>query len=190
MPRRELLFQQYHYYHLYNRSESGEPVFLESDNYLFFLKRLKKVLPPDLTIVAYCLMPTHYHFCVRPTDEADIAKFISRLLNSYVKAFNKRYKRSGRMFADRFKPVHVDKDEYLLHLCRYIHLNPVKAGLVQKPHYWAFSNFLEFVDKRNGTLVDKEFRNEFWGDAQAYEAFVMDFQQEQPRGFENILFDE
>ncbi len=190
MPRRLLSFDQYYFYHIYNCSETGERIFRESDNYIFFLKRLKKSLPPDLSIIAYCLMPTHFHFCVRPTGDADIAKFISRLLNSYVKAFNKRYNRSGRMFADRYKPVLIDTDDFLAHLCRYIHLHPVDAGLVKKPHYWAFSNFLEFIDKREGSLVDYTFRNDFWGDAKTYEAFVMDVQQKYPSGFDNILFDE
>jgi hypothetical protein len=65
----------------------------------------------------------------------------------------------------------------------------VDAGLVKKPHYWAFSNFLEFIDKRHGSLCDKRFRNEFWGDAETYEAFVMDAQQKYPPGFEKILCD-
>jgi putative transposase len=78
-------------------------------------------------------MPSHYHFLLRPEEDGLLSRFIQRLFNSYTQAFNKQQGRSGTLFEGRAKSVRVDTDEYVLHLCRYIHLNPVRAGLVAHP---------------------------------------------------------
>lgn len=190
MPRREFVFEPGRYYHIYNKSENKERLFLEAENYLFFLRKLKKYRPENLSIIAYCLMPTHFHFCIRIDGSVQVSKFISRLLDSYVKAFNKKYGRAGRLFKERYKPKLVDSDAYLMHLCRYIHLNPVEANLVNKPDYWAFSNYSEFVGARNGKLFDKSFFKQYWKAAADYERFVLDYRQKYPDGFDSVIFDE
>ena len=106
-------------------------------------------------------MPNHYHFLLRQDSDIPISTFIQRIFNSYTKAYNKKYERSGTLFEGRFKAIHVDKEGYLLHLCKYIHANPVKALLVEAPEEWEFSNYPEWVGERNGTLIDKDFVDEF-----------------------------
>lgn len=73
----------------------------------------------------------------------------------------------------------IDRDEYLIHLCRYIHQNPVKASLVTRPENWPYSNYLDWVGKRNGTLIDRSLVKEYFASAEEYQNFVHNFQDEQ-----------
>ncbi|MBC7263447.1 MAG: transposase [Chloroflexi bacterium] len=163
-----------HYYHVYNRGSNRGRIFANPGNYLFLLKRTKLFLAGyPLSMIAYCLMPNHYHFLLRPEEDNVLSPFIQRLFSSYTQAFNKQQKRSGTLFEGRAKSVLVDTEEYILHLCRYIHLNPVQAGLVAHPGEWPYSNYLEWVERRDGTLVDRAFVRQFFHTAADYEAFVL-----------------
>jgi REP element-mobilizing transposase RayT len=163
-----------HYYHVYNRGCNRERIFANDGNYLFLLRRVQRFLVDyPLTVIAYCLMPNHYHFLLRPEEDGALSPFIQRLFNSYTQAFNKQQRRSGTLFQGRAKSVLVDTDEYVLHLCRYIHLNPVRAGLVAHPGEWPYSSYLEWVEQRAGTLVDRDFVRQYFAAPAEYEAFVM-----------------
>lgn len=92
----------------------------------------------------------------------------------------------------RFKDVHVDNDAYLLHLCRYIHGNPVKAGLVVLPEHWAFSNYPEWIGERPGKLVDDAFVDDFFPKRTDYQEFVLDYLRgidELPDDIKRYLFE-
>lgn len=128
-----------------------------------------------MTMIAYCLMDNHYHFLLRQDREIEISQFMQAVFNVYTKAFNTKYKHSGTLFEGPYKAVHVDRDVYLLHLCRYIHRNPLEAGLVVKPEQWHYSDYAEFIGKRNGTLVDREFIKMNFGSPEAYEDFVINY---------------
>ena len=164
----------YHYYHVYNRGCNRELIFANDRNYKFLLQRAKSYLPDyPLKVIAYCLMPNHYHFLLLPEEDGILSRFIQRLFNSYTQAFNKQQNRTGTLFEGRAKSVLVDTDEYILHICRYLHLNPVKANLVTHPEDWPYSNYLEWVKKRGGTLVDREIVNGLFTSANEYENFVL-----------------
>ena len=106
-------------------------------NYIFLLRRIKLYLDDyALSMIAYCLMPNHYHFLLRPDDDDVLSQFIQRLFNSYTQSFNRQQGRSGTLFEGRAKSVLVDTNEYIVHLCHYIHLNPITAGLTQQPGNW------------------------------------------------------
>ncbi len=179
MPRRKDKFTKGHYYHIYNRGANREPIFFSEDNYLYCLTLMKRYCQKYLiSIIAYCLMPNHYHFLVRQDGEVSISRFIGAVFNAYAQALNRQIDRSGTLFEGRFKDVHVDKDAYLLHLCRYIHGNPVKAGLVTTPEAWPYSNYLEWVGERPGILVNHEFVNTFFHNRQDYKEFVLGYLRE------------
>ncbi len=100
------------------------------------------------------------------------------LQTSYAKAINKRYNRVGHLFQGPFKNILVDKNEYLLHLSRYIHINPVIAGLVPNPEDWEFSSFRDYVGLRDGTLPQPEIILSQFSDKGTYWQFVKDYKDE------------
>ena len=154
MPRRANQSRQDAHYHVYNRGVNHGLIFLEDDNYRFFLCRLKQyAAEASAEIVAYCLMPTHYHLLVRPRG-GELSSLMHRLGMSYANALNKRLHRVGPLFQGRFQAKLVARDAYLLHLSRYIHLNPVAAGLAARAHDWPHSSYIEFIDPKARTLVN------------------------------------
>ena len=168
-----------HYYHIYNRGANREPIFCEQDNYEFVLRRIKRYLGElALTLIAYCLMPNHYHWLVRQDGEQPAGLLAQRVFNSYTKAYNKRYERTGTLFEGPYKVIQIDRPVHLLHLCRYVHANPVRGGLVVEIEQWPYSNYLEWVELRSGTLVDRVFVREHFHSVESYAAFVQDYLRE------------
>lgn len=100
-------------------------------------------------IIAYCLMPSHLHLIVKQSIDNGITKFMGNLLNSYSRYFNIKYNRKGPLWEGKFKNIFVDDDQQLLHLTRYVHLNPVTGYLVNKPEEWAASSYNEYISKNN-----------------------------------------
>lgn len=191
MPRRATPFLPDQYYHFYNRGNNRQAVFFERDNYLYFLRGLKKYLQGYVEILVYCLMPTHYHILVRirrisevlKTSEISAGKEVSKVVSlamqkfgiSYTKAINKRFDRVGALFQGQFQGKPVQNYNHLLNLCVYIHANPVKDGLVFLPEEWEFSNYHEWMNLREGTLVNREFIAENFGTPEEYKTFVMEY---------------
>ena len=185
MPRRTISFVPDIYYHFYNRGNNRQAVFFEADNYLYFLSGVKKYLVPFVNIVAYCLMPTHYHILVRIKQTSEVFKTsevsrqvslaMQKFLISYTKAINKRFSRVGALFQGQFQAKPIQTYSHLLNLCVYIHANPVKDGLVTLPEDWIYSNYLEWLGQRDGTLVDWEFVQEHFGSPAEYQELVMQY---------------
>ncbi len=175
MPRRQVIFQADNYYHIYNRGNNRQLIFFERDNYLYFLRQLKKhLIPNSVDIIAYCLMPNHYHLLVYLKTEG-FSKLMQAFSLSYTKAINKRHERLGSLFQGRFQAIHVDREEYLLHLTRYIHLNPVKANLVEKAEDWEFSSYQEYIDLRKGSLPKIDIIRSQFNSVDDYSKFVEDW---------------
>jgi len=179
MPRRATPFAPDVYYHFYNRGNNRQVIFFEPENYLYFLKGLKKYLASTVTIIAYCLMPTHYHILVRIKQTSEVSLQVSlamqKFLISYTKAINKRFSRVGSLFQGQFQAKPIQTYSHLLNLCVYIHANPVKDGLVALPEDWIYSNYLEWLGQRDGTLVDREFIQEHFGSPMEYQELVMEY---------------
>ena len=176
MARRKIEFKAGHYYHIFNRGSNRELIFREADNYRFLLSRVKDYSSRfNISVITYCFMPNHYHFLLRQNGTELISAFVQRTFNSYTKAFNKTYQRTGTLFEGPFKSVHIDKDSQLIHLCRYIHRNPLEAGLVANLEDWPYSNYLEWIGKRAGTLCDANFVQDQFINSDDYERFVLDY---------------
>ena len=90
-------------------------------------------------------MPTHIHLVLRQLKDNGISKFMSNILNSYSRYFNLKHNRKGPLWEGRFKKIMVENDDQLLHLTRYIHLNPVTAYLVNRPEDWFASSYHEYI---------------------------------------------
>ncbi len=191
MPRRTTPFLPDQYYHFYNRGNNRQAVFFERDNYLYFLRGLKKYICNNVDIVSYCLMPTHYHILGRvknqtsetqtsevlKTSEVLTSKAVSLAMQkfgiSYTKAINKRFERVGALFQGQFQGKPIQHYNHLLNLCVYIHANPVKDGLTAAPEDWEFSNYLEWMNPREGTLVNREFIADNFGTTEEYKNLVI-----------------
>ena len=123
-------------------------------------------------------MPNHYHFLLRQEADEPLSKFIGVLFSAYAQAVNIQQGRSGTLFEGRFRHKCVDKWEYLVTLCRYIHRNPVMTKLVSKPEDWLYSNYREWIGLRNGELVDRIFVQDHFPNPDEYSAFVNDVEDE------------
>ena len=177
MPKR-LPFVQGGYYHIYNRGAGRQAILYEERNYIYVLRLLKEVArESDVTVIAYCLIPNHYHWLLRQDGETPAGKVPARVFGSYSQAFNRAYDRTGTLFEGPYKALVVDTDDYFVNLCCYIHVNPVHHGLVDTVDDWRYSNYLEWIEKRPGTLVDRELVRAYFATPEAYEACVRDFQQ-------------
>jgi REP element-mobilizing transposase RayT len=126
----------------------------------------------QIGVVAYCLMPNHYHFLLKQIGTTSAGRCIQLLFNSYTKAFNVMERRTGTLFESPFKAIEVDDPDYLRSLCRYIHRNPVKANLVHQPEEWEFSNYQEWIGLREDVLVDKDFIILNFQSIDAYKEYV------------------
>lgn len=193
MARRLVDFTKGSFYHIYNRGVGRQKIFLSNDNYLFAMKKIylcsRKL---GVKVASCCLMPNHYHFLLHQTGTTSAGLLAQQVFNSYTKAFNVMYRRTGTLFESPFKAKLVNKEEYLTSLCCYIHLNPVSAQLIQRPEQWQYSNYLECVDKRSRFPFDQSFIIEHFGSASGYEEFVRDYMadKKQSQKFFECLFDE
>jgi putative transposase len=170
-----LVWQSGRYYHIYNRGVQKATLFREEDNYYYALRKVKGYcIEFQLVPIAYCLMPNHYHFLIRQDGETPAGLLPQRVFNGYTKAYNHRYGNRGTLFERRFQAKQIESDTHLLHLCRYIHANPVKDGFVDDPDDWPYSNYLEWIGKRDGSLVDHTFVQTHFQNPRSYRTFVLD----------------
>jgi len=157
-------------YHIYNRGNNRQKIFFKPDNYIYFLGKVRRYIIPNCDILAYCLMPNHFHFLIK-ADERTVAtksvaskdknvlsEGIRHMLSSYTQAINKQNSSTGSLFQQNTKAKAIVKgsknyDQICLH---YIHQNPLKAKLVEKMEHWEYSSFQDYCGKRNGTLCNKE----------------------------------
>lgn len=103
-------------------------------------------------IICYSPMPTHLHFVLKQLKDGGISKFMNNILNSYTRYFNIKHNRKGPLWEGKFKKVLVETDEQLLHLTRYIHLNPVTAHLVDKPEEWKWSSYQDYIFEKKESI--------------------------------------
>jgi putative transposase len=176
MPARRPAYGPGQFYHFYNQGAHGVSIYREEKNYFFVLRKMQAYCQSlRLAPIAYCLLPNHYHYLIRQDGEPVAGLLPQRVYNSYSKAYNKRYGHRGTLFAGSYRVKAVEEEGYLLHLCRYIHANPVIHGLVDDVVDWPYSNYLEWIGERSGRLVDREFVKAHFPTADLYRAFVADY---------------
>jgi REP element-mobilizing transposase RayT len=143
------------YHHVYNRGALKSKIFFDKDDYNYFLHRLKKHADKNkIEIVAYCLMPNHFHLFVKQTiDNYTIGKFIGDLQNGFTKFINKKYKRSGVVFEGPAKAKYLTDKSYHKPVVEYILHNPVSAHLVKTADGWIYSSANEIVYDTNRKIT-------------------------------------
>ena len=119
-------------------------------------------------------MPTHIHLVLKQLRDNGISLYASNILNAYARYFNTKHSRKGHLWSDRFKNVPVESDEQLLHLSRYIHLNPVSAGLVNDAEKWKYSSYAEYITPQLIAYPLCDFRDLINQSPKNYRVFVGD----------------
>ncbi|GAB4219817.1 MAG: hypothetical protein Fur009_7650 [Candidatus Microgenomates bacterium] len=170
-----------------NKVKFSEFIIRSDEKKQEFLEKINHENNYLVRILCFCLMPNHYHFLLKQEKENGISKFISQFQNSYTRYYNTKYQRKGHIFEGQFKAVRVESEEQLLHLSRYIHLNPYSSCVVKKIEdiiEYPYSSFKEYLDNQNKEFIDKRIILSYFKDKQAYKEFVLnqaDYQRELER---------
>jgi len=177
------------YYHIYNRCISGNDLFKDDSDYIFFLSLLKRYLQREKTInktngmqyenfynrielLTFCLMPTHFHLLVHQVEAGTMSELMKAIANSYTKHFNKKYSRRGPLFQGVYKASRISTDEYLTHVSRYIHLNAVDYD------DWSWSSLPYYKGNFSSNWVRPQFVLDlFDNNIPAYLEFVADYEE-------------
>lgn len=145
MPRFSRTLSQTGIYHIMLRGNERKVIFIDEDDRKRFIDTvIEKSVKENAAVYAYCLMDNHIHLLVGGLN-GNLAKLMKRIAVSYVYYFNKKFKRIGHLFHDRFKSENIESDTYLLEAVRYIHNNPVKAGMVKSPLEYPWSSFHHYI---------------------------------------------
>ena len=146
-------------FHIINRGNNRQIVFREDEDFIYFLKLLKRYKREfHFKFYHFCLMPNHIHLMIEPTTEGSLSKLMMRLSLAYASYFNRKYNSLGHLWQGRYKNSLIDKGNYFLWCGIYNELNPVRAGMVEKPQDWLWSSFRFYVlgekDGIIGELID------------------------------------
>jgi putative transposase len=220
MPYRKLNFLNNYFYHIYNRGVDKRDIFLENSDYYRFLHDLyefndKNPTPSDfrhnpsrdpsrdpssakfagrkrdllVEIICFVLIANHFHLILKQLQNNGIVKFM-RKLGGYSYFFNKKYERSGTLFQGRFKCILINSDEYLMHLSRYIHLNPLEIieknweekGVQDREkaqeflNNYRWSSYLDYIGENNfPSLINKRPILEYFKNIQEYKKFIEEY---------------
>lgn len=142
-------------YHIYCRGNNKSPIFHERRDYQRFLSKLKEYKDKfKVKIHAFCLLPNHFHLLIEPL-KTGVKVFMHPLMTSYAKYFSFKYEVIGHIWQERFQSIIVDKDNYFLTASKYIHLNPVKSGIVNDPYTYEWSSCASFSSEKEDSLIIK-----------------------------------
>ena len=145
------------FYHITARGNRREDIFYSSRDKEIFLKRLKEMLIKySMICYAYCLMDNHYHLFIK-TNKSNLSQGIHYLNSSYANWFRNKHQIIGPLFQGRFKSILVDADNYALILSAYIHLNPLRAGIIRQIEEYPWSSYLDYLNLRKSNISDPSF---------------------------------
>ncbi|MGB0880306.1 MAG: transposase [Polaribacter sp.] len=145
------------FYHIYNRGNNSQYVFLDELNYSYFLNLVKKYLVPISKIYCYCLLKNHFHILLRIDDDSiNASQRFSNLFNAYTKAINKKYGRTGSLFEKPFKRIKISDEEYLKKLILYIHLNPEKHQISEDFKEYKHSSYQAILSTNKTDLARED----------------------------------
>lgn len=225
MPGRKVLLVTDQVYHILNRGVTSQPIFLNKRNYhralgaTFYyqnknlplsyaaflelsnqrreetLQKLREQKNFLVEIVAFCLMPNHFHFLLKQVQEEGISVFMSNFSNSYTRYFNTSCKRTGHLFQGKFKAVRIETEKQLLHVSRYIHLNPYTSYVVRtlkELEVYPYSSFPEYLKPQRIDFCYKEVILSGFKKTTDYKKFVFDQADYQRRleGIRHLMLEE
>jgi putative transposase len=140
--------------HVIQRGNNREPVFFHADDYRRYSEWLAEVAADhDCTVHAYVLMSNHVHLLVTPGGTNSLPRTIQSLGRLYVRYVNRSYRRTGTLWEGRYRACPIDSDEYFFACCRYIEMNPVRAGMVAHPKDYAWSSYRAHAEGKRDPLA-------------------------------------
>jgi REP element-mobilizing transposase RayT len=154
MPKRTDPIEIGKYYHLYNRGVNKQKIFFSDKNYSYFIFQLSSYFRGEADILAYCLMPNHFHIVIHVKSGNFLKKSLHPFLVKYSKAINKEQNRVGPLFQGRYQVNLIEDDGYLLECVKYIHLNPVRAEIVDLPVKWKYSSYSAYLSATHADFVE------------------------------------
>lgn len=198
MPYRIIPFETSSFYHIYNRGVEKRQIFANEKDYQRFLQTLYyyqfsgpkpkfsqrnhfKITSVQkfnqnqkiVDVSCYCLMPNHFHILVRQVKEDGIKEFMQKVINSYTKYFNTKYKRVGPLLQGTFKALPIETDVQLIHVSRYIHLNPLVSSLTENLESYPYSSYLDYLGLTSGKICSMESILNFFKNAADYKEFIL-----------------
>lgn len=205
MPSRLTPFVNNEIYHVFNRGVAKMRIYNNTYDYRRFLRtvlyyqllgpkpKFSRFMPNSsklnttkiTEIICYCFMPNHFHFLLKQVEENGITEFISKLSNSYTKYFNTKNQRVGPIFQGEFKSVHIETNDQLLHVSRYIHLNPIISYVAKDLKNFKWSSYDEYIGESDSALCSKEIILDQFKLTKDYEDFILD-QLEYARTLESM----
>lgn len=162
------------YYHIYNRANGNEKLFLSDDNFTYFLQKYRNYISPIADTFAYCLMPNHFHFMIRIKRKVTLrtlqgfetleglilnnklSQQFSNMFNAYTKAYNKQNTRKGSLFIPRFNRKPITSETYLKNTINYIHQNPVTHKYVNELEDWKYASYNGFLSDNFSQICTQE----------------------------------
>lgn len=196
MPYRTTPLVNDEFYHIFNRGVEKRSIFATTSDYEHFLRILNyyqfegpkprfsqfnrfqnfklEQNQKIVEIICYCLMPNHFHLLLRQTRDGGISEFMRKISDSHTRYFNTKYERIGSLFQGAFKAVRIESDEQLIHVSRYIHLNPSVSLLVKDLKDYPWSSYPDYIGTRNSKLCVKKPIISFFKSKGDYEKFVLD----------------
>lgn len=158
MAKKKLVWYPGAMYHVTSRGNRRSDIFKEEKDYLIYLEVLKEALEyykNSYEIIAYTLMTNHVHLQIK-TKENHIWHLMSRINKNYARNFNNKYNFVGHVFQARYNGEIIESDEYVLEASRYIHLNPVRANMVEAPGLYPWSSYCVYIGKKKQSFVQSE----------------------------------
>lgn len=196
MPSRIFPFVNGQYYHVYNRGVEKRSIFEKSWDYSRLVKTMKyyqlagpkpklskfslnSIFKPDsskkiVEITCYCFMPNHFHFLLRQLQDGGMTEFVGKLSNSYTKYYNVKYNRVGPLLQGEFKAVLIESEAQLIHVSRYIHLNPISSFLIKNLDDYRWSSYKEYIGDDTEDICNKETILGIFKSSKSYRQFVLD----------------
>jgi putative transposase len=192
MPKRNILktYGENEYYHVYNRGANRQDIFVEPDDFYYFLSLFKRHLSyendsqdtrgrvflkyfDELELVAFCLMPNHFHLLFYLKDTNGLVHLMRGIMTSYTMYINKKYKHTGRLCEGVFLASRINRESYLWHVSRYIYLNPLDAGFDYRDYQYSSIDYL--TGKKHADWVHPERLVETEKEKDEYLDFLSDY---------------
>ena len=177
-----------YFYHIYNRGNNSENIFELPENYNYFLKKFNEHLSDLVDVFSYCLLPNHFHFLIKIKDyeknlpgfenregleqlqRNPVSQAFSNFFNGYTKAFNKQQDRRGSLFQKNFKSKNINREDYLVKIIYYLHINPVHHNISNNFENYKYSSYISIISNKP-TKVSRDKVVDLFGDKEKFIEF-------------------